>query len=446
MNDDVLAVALAAMCAVTAIGCPGNEPMLDSLIASGGGGSGASTGPGGAAGGGAGGAAVCGDGVQAATEQCDDNNLEPNDGCRADCTIEACGDTIVDQGMLCFAEPVGYTAAGSREPSLADLNGDGVLDVVLAGDSLSRRLATSPGVFGTSVELSPNAAGVGIGHADASVGDTALDLLASNLNSGGVYLNDGRGSFTFTSKGTLMTAPRVAVGDMNEDGDDDLLVTGCDHASGCSGGTSYLHVYLSQGDGTLANPILTSGHSSARTVVAAVDGNAPLDVLALNFNDGGSIGFYAGNGDGTVAAQVRSTVPSNCMLKQLVVGDVDGDGVLDAAVASSCSSLPIYVMRGVGNGTFTDAISLGTGGVDIRGLQLADLDNDGDLDVVAGTTESTLLFFAGDGAGGFAGATVAITLASGEVYLAVTDLDADGANDIVAARSNGGMSVILANP
>lgn len=452
MRKFLLTSTLMATCIWLVNGCPGNEPQLDPAVAVGGGAGAGQAGPGGAsAGGGTAGSGgdgdVCGDGMQTGTEACDDNNVVPGDGCRADCTVEACGDGIVDAGMTCFGTPVAYTAPAAVVPLLADLDGDGLLDLVLSGESLSRRLATAPGVFGASVEISSQDAGVALGHADGASGDTRLDLLASSREDGGVYLNDGNGTFpSFTLKGMLMMSPRVAAGDMDEDGNDDLVVTGCDDVAGCSNGQSNLHVYLSQGDGTLANPLTSGGHSSARTVVADVTGDDRLDVLALNFNDGGSVGFYAGNGDGTVVGQVRSTVPNNCVLEHLDVGDVDGDGAPDVVVGSSCNALPIHVMLGDGTGLFGDAISLSTEGANTRAVRLADLDNDGDLDVVAGTDASTVVFYAGDGNGGFSDGVPVLTLAGGDIAFDIADLNDDGARDIVATQSTGAVSVIFADP
>ena len=77
--------------------------------------------------------AVCGDGVLAPAEACDDGNTDPGDGCRADCTVELCGDGILDPAEACDdanADP----GDGCRADCTAELCGDGILDPAEACD------------------------------------------------------------------------------------------------------------------------------------------------------------------------------------------------------------------------------------------------------------------------------------------------------------------------
>ena len=53
---------------------------------------------------------VCGDNLLVGAEQCDDGNLTPGDGCRADCTEERCGDGILDVAESCESGPGGFGA------------------------------------------------------------------------------------------------------------------------------------------------------------------------------------------------------------------------------------------------------------------------------------------------------------------------------------------------
>ena len=123
---------------------------------------------------------------------------------------------------------------------------------------------------------------------------------------------------------------------------------------------------------------------------------------------------------------------------------MDGDEHVDVLVGSSCNSMPLYVMFGDSTGLFSDAITLAIDGSDTRSALLVDLDNDGQLDVVAGTSGAAVVFYAGDGSRGFAAPMTVATLGD-EVRLTVADLDDDGANDIVAT-AGGGVNVILADP
>ncbi len=70
---------------------------------------------------------VCGDGILAPGETCDDGNNQDGDGCRSDCTLEQCGDGTVDPGEACDdGNNVG--GDGCRSDCTREECGDGIVD------------------------------------------------------------------------------------------------------------------------------------------------------------------------------------------------------------------------------------------------------------------------------------------------------------------------------
>jgi cysteine-rich repeat protein len=431
----VLATLATTTLATTTLGgCPGVDPQLDPGEA------------GGAALGGSGGQGGdvnedCGDGETTGSESCDDGNQATGDGCRPDCSLEICGDGVIDPGMICLSDPVSYAAPAGSRPGLWPLDGGDDLDLVVWGSTLQIRLASGPGSFGGAVTLAQGAADV----AGALLNDdNAIDLAVAQAQTAGAYVNAGDGTFGGLVGGAaLMTAATIGVGDLDDDGDGDLCVTGC--ANGCSNPSSNLDVLLSNGDGSFAPAVSYPAKASAQTLVLDVTGDGQRDVVALQFGEGGTVGVYPGDGSGAVANPIESVVPDNCSLNHMDLGDVDGDGWLDVVVGSGCDAKPAYLLRGNGAGGFSDPISLTSGAGGMVSTQLADLDNDGDLDVITGTLGPAVLFFAGDGSGGFADPSEAVTSSGGQAQLATADLDHDGALDLVVAGADG-IRVYLSDP
>ncbi len=131
------------------------------------------------------------------------------------------------------------------------------------------------------------------------------------------------------------------------------------------------------------------------------------------------------------------------------VADVNGDGKLDALVVNARSST-LGVLLGDGTGRFTlqaNSPSTGAGGGP-QSLAVADVNNDGKLDVLVANYQTTTLgVLLGNGSGGFTlqSATPRIGV-SNPTSLVVADVNGDGKVDALATDSNGrGLSVILNN-
>ncbi len=269
-------------------------------------------------------------------------------------------------GAASFFPVVTYDSGGVYPYSVAtgDFNGDGYPDVVVANTycysinnpCVSVLLNRGDGTFQPAVDY-PTAGGGNpwsVAVADVN-GDGKPDIVVANSSNGtvGVLLGKGDGTFhpvvTYSSGGT--SPEYVAVADVNGDGKLDLLVANWCASADC-GTDGVVGVLLGNGDGTF-QPTQTydSGAPGATWVVVAdVNGDGKPDVVVVNNNDGPTfIGILLGNGDGTfqTAATFNLGEPGYGM----VVADVNGDGKPDLIVSG-------YVMFGNGDGTFQPPVQV----------------------------------------------------------------------------------------
>jgi hypothetical protein len=130
-----------------------------------------------------------------------------------------------------------------------------------------------------------------------------------------------------------------------------------------------------------------------------------------------------------------SVGPAPSLPRDIALGDVDGDGFTDLVASGQfgpgTGAPGISVLRNTG----AEYAPPATYGARAQDLALADLDNDGDLDVAYSTiTGSNLAVALNDGSGAF-GAPLNRTAGSTPLGVAAADLSGDGWNDVVVASS-----------
>jgi uncharacterized membrane protein len=247
----------------------------------------------------------------------------------------------------------------------------------------------------------------------------------------------------------------VAIADVNGDGNLDLIVANEEQSKNDSQGS--ISVMLGKGDGKFHAPVnYSSGGESAYSItVADVNGDGKLDLVVANGCFGsdcstGSVSVLLGNGDGTFKkAKTYRSGAASVFGAHVAVGDLNGDGKLDLAVANTgsvcCSAGLVGVLLGNGDGTFKKAKTYSTGGFDAIGwVAIADLNGDKKPDLVVANycatecsyppVEGSVGVLLGKGDGTFKAVKTYPSGGDGAVSVAVADLNKDGKSDILVAN------------
>jgi hypothetical protein len=233
-------------------------------------------------------------------------------------------------------------------------------------------------------------------------GSGLLDLAVANYGTSGglgvpatvsVLLGNGDGSFQATQNYVAGQFPRaVAVGDFNGDGQADLAVVSEDSVHP----TGLVSILLGLGDGTFqASRSYTVGSQPDAVVVGDFEGNGTQDFAVANYASA-TVSVLRGNGDGTF--QARTDYPVDHP-DSVAVGDFNGDGIADLAVTSYFGTVSVLLSNG--DGTFQDPVSYPAGDNPVS-VAVGDFNNDGTLDLaVADQNGGTVRVLLGNGDGTF---------------------------------------------
>ena len=368
-------------------------------------------------------------------------------------------------GFAAFSTAPGV--GGATSVAVGDFNGDGNLDLavtnsysgtvsILLGDGAGNFTTFSGSMVSVGSGTTSNPFSIAVGDFNS---DGNLDLAVANFGDGtvSILLGDGTGFF-HPAPTPIVTVGRgpysIAVGDFTGDGVLDLAVA--------NSGDNTVSILVNDGTGKFspaATPTVAVGVSPLSVVVGDFLGNGKFDLAVVNSCGTDSLCSAPGTvsillGDGTGNFTPATTLPVGYSPYSVAVGDFNGDGVLDLAVANSCGNDPlcnnspgtVSILLGDGTGSFSSAAtSPVTVGVNPRSVAVGDFNGDGSLDLtVVNFNDNTVTILKGDGTGNFAPATTTpVPVGVNPTSVAVGDFNGDGNPDLAVANFDDGTVTVL---
>jgi hypothetical protein len=335
---------------------------------------------------------------------------------------------------------------GAHFVTLADLNGDGNLDIAVANndsEDVTILLGDGRGHFRPAAG-SPFAAG----HApnDLAVGDFngdhKPDLAIVNHDTPHLtlLLGDGRGGFTPAPKSPFTTQSKphphgVAAADFNRDGNLDVVTD--------SAGDDKVEVLLGDGKGGLATPgrrfsVGRRPYQRVRLGDFNKDGNP--DIVTTNLS-GANATVLLGDGAGGFREAAGSPFPCGPRPFSVAVGDVNHDGNSDLAIVNWNGQVAtpqhntLTILLGDGRGGFRPMAGspFPTGKAPCH-VAIGDINGDGYADVVTvNAADNSVSIFLGTAAGRLVKGPD-LPVGQRPFGVALGDLNGDGKADIVTAN------------
>jgi hypothetical protein len=380
---------------------------------------------------------------------------------------------LLGKGNGTFGPALSYASGGNNTAAVAasDFRGNGQTDLVLTNQcqtqnncsvgNVSVLLGNGDGTFQApqnyiSDGVFAYSTGAGDWTGDKQPGLLVVNQCQSGSScSGTLTVLMGNGDGTFHARSIYASggydADSVAEGDLNRDGNLDLVVANLCQTNSCNqGNNGTIRVLLGNGDGTFeaAHDYPTGGFGSSSVAVGDFNGDGNPDVVVTNqcstsdCKDGGSFSILLGNGDGTLQA-AQSYSSGAYMTSSIAIADFDKDGNLDLALANQCQDSrcvngAVSVLLGNGNGTFQPPQIFATAAYYTDSVAVGDFNGDGnpDLALASQCQDSTcangvVSVLLGNGNGTFQPAQIYNSVGSQADSVAIADLNGDGRTDLV---------------
>ncbi len=343
------------------------------------------------------------------------------------------------------------TSETSASVSLGDIDRDGDLDIILAKGRhwpLRNLVLRNDGKATFTTEAIGDSADRTYTAALADLnGDGTLDLVVSNDRPDKklIYLSDATGHYR--AAGTFGQAEwstrYVTVADLNGDKRPDIIV-----ANRSSNPASPRPSFVCLNDGAANFPVCTPLPTQSATIIVAsdVDGDGAIDLLVPH-RDGGQSVMLWNDGRGAFSVAAQAIGAPRVSVRAAAAADIDGDGMTDFVIGD-LESKRILVFRNLGQRRFADAEEISAGALEAGAIAIADLNKDGTRDIVVGAAEGTgTIFFNTSRGVQLAFEQVRWNDGKGVVYgVAIGDLDGDTWPDLAVARSEAPNAIWFSGP
>jgi len=327
-----------------------------------------------------------------------------------------------------------------------DFNGDGFADVVALStvqppvssyaSNIKAYLSTGAGVFATTVSTADGFNPLFIAGADLN-GDGLMDVVTASFDDGalGVFFNNKSSPGTFNPALVLNSpgASQIAIADMNGDGLPDLVSADFN-----------VSLFVQTSPGTFAAPVSLYPGGANWVALGDLNGDGAADV-ALTDSQSVKVLMHTGAASSaTFAAPVTVFTPTpNANViggSVIAIADVDGDGLNDLVITDPgptggmSTAVFVLIQDPANHGTFLAPVGFAIATQDRpQSILLRDLQGTGKLDIVIGGQKFvTVLLHDLANPGKFLPAS--IYTAPGANEIAIADINGDGKLDIVVSN------------
>ncbi|MBL7876653.1 MAG: VCBS repeat-containing protein [Cyclobacteriaceae bacterium] len=355
-----------------------------------------------------------------------------------------------------FAAKVDFTTGTSPySVSIGDLDGDGKTDLAVPNNSSNTvsvfRNTGSTGSISYTDKMDFTAS---TGPVSVSIGDLDVDgkaeLAVANVGpTVSVFHNTGNaGNINYAAKTDFTTGLNpvsVSIGDLDRDGKADMVVTSF------AGNTfSVFRNTSSVGNISYATKMdFATGPNPFSSSVGDLDGDGKADLAVTNTTNNSVSVFRNTSSVGSISYATSVNYGTGGSPRSVSIGDLDGDGKSDLVVANF-SSNSISVFRNtssIGNISFVAQGDFITG-VQPWSVSIGDLDGDGKADLaVANGGSNTVSIFRNTSSVGNISYTAKVDFTTGSVpvWVSIGDLDGDGKPDLVVANNNSNTVSVFRN-
>ena len=344
-----------------------------------------------------------------------------------------------------FSSPITYSMGLNSNPTFvvtADFNNDSRLDIAVANTGTNNvciLLANTDGNFSSqhTYFTGKNSQPVYLAVVDFN-NDDRLDIAVVNakINAVGILLGHGNGTFqnqkTF-STGAYSNPTSLAVGDLDKDGDMDIVVANTQAQE------EHILVLLGDGHGNFSNYgkyVTATDSQLCSVVIGHFNNDTKLDMAVAN-NGTKEIGIFLGYGDGTFSTQTNYLTTNNSRPISITIGDFNNDNLSDLAVANYGTQI-VGIFLAKMDTNLVDKNTYFTGSAASPGsIALADYNNDNHLDIVVGNDGThDIDLFINDGNGNFSVQTVYLGDSTFHpTSIVVHDFNSDTRLDLAIANS-----------